>query len=397
MDGGETKPIVLKDMSLMPKILTRSRVVDTAVHVENSMSKHEGTVSVKIATRNIGPDYPPFIVAEIGSNHGGDIKTAKDLVIAAKESGASCVKIQCYTADNICTKTAGTIGAGLWAGQDLYELYKKAETPPSMAKDIINFAKSLPITCFSSVFDLETVDFLVSLGVPALKIASFELVSTPLIGKAAATGLPLIISCGMGTHGEIKSAISAAKRGGCRQLALLHCISNYPAFPQDANLGILGPLRELNGVAAVGFSDHTPGVGTACAAVAFGATIIEKHLVLDRTSDTPDAAFSLDPAAFQRLVTDCRAAWAATCRQSQMGLSDHTQASCGNVAYRPSLWVTAFVPAGHMFSPANVGILRPANGLPPSLYGSVLAGTATRDLPAGTYLCRGDVSTLAQS
>src|SRR6516225_9452844 len=155
---------------------------------------------MKIANRNIGPDYPPYVVAELGSGHCGSVKTACDMVLAAKEAGANAVKIQCYTADSICAQSVCRIEGGLWDGQDLYELYRKAETPPNMAKEIILFAREHKITCLSIVFDFENLDFLVGLGVPAIKIASFELVDTPLISKAASYGLPMIISRGMGTH-----------------------------------------------------------------------------------------------------------------------------------------------------------------------------------------------------
>ena len=365
---------------------------------------------MKIANRNIGPDYPPYVIAEISGNHGGSVKTACDLVIAAKESGASCVKIQCYTADSICAQSVYRIEGGLWDGQDLYELYRKAETPPNMAKEIILFAREHKITCFSSVFDFENLDFLVKLGVPAIKIASFELVDTPLISKAASYGLPMIISCGMGTHEEITHAVNAVKRGRENRklydLALLHCISEYPAVPEDANLGVMGPLSGIGGEShIVGFSDHTLGIGTACAAVAFGAAIIEKHFILDRSLDAPDAAFSMEPAEFRLLTEACHDAWAATSRhfpaenalsrQSQTDLRGQWQASSGNHLYRNSLYVVRSLSCGDPFSPSNVRILRPANGLPPSLYGSVLAGVATRDLPAGTPLSREMVSTLS--
>ena len=365
---------------------------------------------MKIANRNIGPDYPPYVVAELGSGHCGSVKTACDMVLAAKEAGANAVKIQCYTADSICAQSVCRIEGGLWDGQDLYELYRKAETPPNMAKEIILFAREHKITCFSSVFDFENLDFLVGLGVPAIKIASFELVDTPLISKAASYGLPMIISCGMGTHEEITHAVNAVKRGRENRklydLALLHCISEYPAVPEDANLGVMGPLSGIGGEShIVGFSDHTLGIGTACAAVAFGAAIIEKHFILDRSLDAPDAAFSMEPAEFRLLTEACHDAWAAVSRhfpaenalnrQSQTDLRGQWQASSGNHLYRKSLYVVRSLSCGDPFSPSNVRILRPANGLPPSLYGSVLAGVATRDLPAGTPLSREMVSTLS--
>jgi N-acetylneuraminate synthase len=352
---------------------------------------------MKIASRNIGPDYPPYMVAEISANHGGSVAVAKDLVVAARESGAHAVKIQCYTADTICAREGHNptiIGEGLWQAHGLYELYKKAETPPAMAKEILQIAKEAKITCFSSVFDTVSLDFLVKLGVPAIKIASFELVDIRLIGIAAGYGLPMIVSTGMGTHDEIAQAVAAVRRGrGTSRagLALLHCVSDYPTKPSDARLGLLGPLKEMHGVDTVGFSDHTLGVGTACAAVGFGAAIIEKHFILDRKFDVPDAAFSLEPAEFRVLSAACRDAWEAVSDQNQRGYRDQP----ANRAYRKSLWVTSAVKAGDIFSGSNVGILRPASGLAPSLYGSVLGAKATRDLPANTPLSRDMVSALA--
>ena len=338
---------------------------------------------MKIANQNIGPGYPPYIIAEIGANHCGSVKTACDMVIAAKEIGASCVKIQCYTADSICAKEALGIEGGLWGGRDLYELYKQAQTPPNMAKEIIQFAQKHKITCFSSVFDFEGVDLMMKLGSPAIKIASFELVDLPLIARASQTGLPVIISTGMGTMEEIKDAVNCyhrhAKRGQEENLALLHCVSEYPASAREANLPILGPLSTiLGGHHVVGLSDHTLGVGVAAASVALGAAIIEKHLVLDRSRGGVDAAFSSEPAEFSAMIKACREAYAA-CLPFPVPQSSYRH-------LRKSLYTVETIPAGTVLSTANVRPLRPARGLSPKLYQSILGKVATRELPAGTAL-----------
>lgn len=354
---------------------------------------------MKIAGRRISADDPPYIVAEISANHCGRLNLAKDHVLAAiKEAGADAVKIQCYSADEICAKSSITVKGGLWDGENLYELYKRAETPLPAAIEILDYAKSKGIVCFPSVFNIMDIDVMVAMGVPALKIASFEITDIPLITHAAATDLPIIMSLGTSpSRQQIGDAVAAVLRGRNDKfnddLALLHCVSNYPAQASDANLPILGQLANLYGGKShvVGFSDHTLGSGTACAAVAFGACIIEKHFILDRSLDSPDASFSLEPSEFSLMAAACRDAWHAT-------RSHQSQTDCPDQAasfYRRSIWTLKNVASGEKFSPSNVGILRPASGLEPSLYGSVLAGAATRDLRAYTPLSSEMVSSLA--
>ena len=343
---------------------------------------------MRINGRDIGLRYLPYIIAEISANHCGSIKLAKELVDAAYEIGADAVKIQCYTAESICAKGAYTITHGIWKGRDLFELYKQAETPPKMAKEIIEYAKDKRITCFSSVFDFETVDFLVRLGVPAFKIASFELVDLPLIERVARTGLPTIISTGMGTMEEITDAMNIFYRYGPGGLGLLHCISEYPAIPADANLSNLGPLSVLlGGNHVVGLSDHTLGVGVATAAVALGACIIEKHLTMDRNNDSTDAAFSMEPDEFAAMIVATGETWSA-CRP----IIPPKRPS--NVEFRKSLFVVKRIAAGEAFSTDNVRPLRPHAGLSPKVYHAVLAGVANQELEAGTPLQPSMVSTL---
>lgn len=348
---------------------------------------------MKIAGKNIGFGYPPYVVAEISANHNGSVTEGFRLIDAAKEAGADAVKIQCYTADSICMKGDFVIEGPNWTGQNLYDLYKAAETPPKMVKELFQYARRNHIPLFASVFDFDGADFVVRLGMPAIKIASFELVDTPLIEHCAGYGLPMIISTGMGTREEIMDAVNSYnyyRSGRQGDLALLHCISNYPAKPGETNLPALGPLSSLlGGHHVVGFSDHTLGVGTAVAAVSFGASIVEKHFIMDRSSAGPDASFSLNPDELSALVIACREAWEAI--QPQKGSAPLQP----NRAYRKSLYLVRDVSCGDSFSRENVRILRPALGLSPKFYQSVLAGVATRDLKAGTPLSPEMVSTLS--
>lgn len=344
---------------------------------------------MQIAKRKIGPDHPPYIVAELSGNHNGSLGLAMDSIVAAVDAGADAVKIQCYTADTITFKGDGDeyiVKSGPWKGQHLHSLYKSAETPPSMVRDLFGFAQKNKITLFASVFDFSGVDLVVSLGTPAIKIASFEIVDTPLISYAAQTKLPMIISTGMATTQEITNAMNEVYPHN-KQLALLHCISNYPASPKEANLTALGPLSELLGKRhVVGFSDHTLGIGSAVAAVAYGASIIEKHFILDRKLGGPDSSFSMEPSEFAQLTKACKEAWQA--------IQWAPQKLQPNLAYRKSVHVTCDISSGDSFSKDNCQILRPASGLSPSFYPTILAGVATCDLKAGTPLKSEMVSTL---
>jgi N-acetylneuraminate synthase len=334
------------------------------------------------------------MIAEISANHNGSLIEAKKLIQAAADCGADAVKIQCYTADSLTFRGEGDefiVRGGPWNGKSLYDLYKSAETPPLMARELFRYAQNNKIELFSSVFDFDAVDLVVELGAKCIKIASFELIDFPLIQYAASKGLPMIISTGMGTRSEIGDAVNAFHRYSAipDHLGLLHCVSEYPASPAEANLPALGPLSTLlGGRHVVGLSDHTLGVGVSCAAVAFGATIIEKHLCLDRSNGGPDAGFSLEPVEFATLVKTCQEAWQAT----RSGVPRaHGPSYLG---YRKSLYVVRDLSAGDSFSKENVRIIRPARGLAPRFYQSVLAGVATQDLRAGTPLRREMVSSL---
>jgi sialic acid synthase SpsE len=344
---------------------------------------------MKIGSREIGPDYLPYVVAEISSNHGGSVKTACETMDAAMDVGADAIKIQCYTAEKLCANDGYVLESGLWKGKRLFDLYKEAETPPDMVRELFKYAKTKNIPLFSSVFDFSGVDLVSSLDSIALKISSFELIDTPLIRYAASTGLPVIISTGMATSREIIDAINAYNAGSLSSvsnLALLHCVSDYPADPAGTNLPALGPLKSLlGGRHEVGFSDHTLGIGTACGAVSFGASIIEKHFIIDRAIGGSDAAFSMEPVEFGQMIAACKDVWYST-RPSRP--------RAPNASLRKSLHVLETVRAGDPFSEKNVGILRPATGLSPCFWSSVLQGAATQDLEPYTPLQPSMVSTL---
>ncbi len=349
---------------------------------------------MKIDGRHIGTNVPPFIICEIGANHNGSVAEGKRLINAAIDTGASAIKLQCYTADKLTFRGDGDefkIMEGPWEGQSLHELYTKAETPRNLLKELLLYGQSKGATVFSSVFALEDVDFLAELGVPAFKISSFELTDLPLIQEVAKIGLPTIISTGMGTTEEILDAHHAFSYISDKpdNLGLLHCVSSYPAKPSEANLSALGPLSNLaGGHHVVGLSDHSMGNGVAAGAVAFGAAIIEKHFTLDRRAGGPDSAFSLEPAEFFNLVRTCNETWQAI-------QTDLVPKRPPNLAFRKSLYVVRDISAGEQFCKENVRAIRPAAGLAPRFYQSVLAAVATRDIKAGTPLHSSMVSVLS--
>jgi len=339
---------------------------------------------ITIAGRRIGPDQPPYVIAEMSGNHNGDIDRALALLEAAKKSGADAVKLQTYTADTITIDHDGPefrIKGGLWDGETLYQLYKKAHTPWDWHPRLFARARELGITVFSSPFDATAIDFLEKLDAPAYKIASFEIVDLPLIERAARTGKPLIISTGIADLGEIGEAVEAARAAGGREIALLHCTSGYPTPPGDSNLKTIPHLAEAFGVIA-GLSDHTLGTAVSVAAVVLGAAIIEKHFTLRRADRGPDAAFSLEPEELAQLVADCRTAWSA------LGKVNYALEASekGNKTFRRSLYAVQDVPVGAAFTADNVRSIRPGLGLPPKHLPDVLGRRASRAVARGTPL-----------
>ena len=272
-------------------------------------------MTINIGGRPIGQEHPPFVIAEMSGNHNQSLERALEIVEAAAKAGAHAIKLQTYTADTITLDVRGgsfeiNDSNSLWAGKNLYDLYKQAHTPWHWHGPIIERARELGILCFSSPFDESAVDFLENLNVPAYKIASFENNHLPLIRKAASTGKPLIISTGMATLGELDQAVSTAREAGCNQLILLKCTSTYPATPENTNISTIPHLKKLFGV-EVGLSDHTLGVGVSVASVALGASIIEKHFTLSRADGGVDSAFSLEPHELNSLVVESERAWQA--------------------------------------------------------------------------------------
>lgn len=348
------------------------------------------TTSFAIAGRPIGPHHPPYVIAEMSGNHNGDIGRAFELLEAAKAAGADAVKLQTYTADTITIDHDSAdfrIDGGLWAGKTLYALYQEAHTPWEWHRKLFARAHELDLTIFSSPFDETAVDFLEELKVPAYKIASFEAVDLPLIRRVAATGKPLIISTGMASLEEIHEAVDAARSAGARDLVLLHCVSGYPTPAGEANLRTLPELATRFGT-IVGLSDHTTGTAVSIAAVALGASVIEKHFTLRRTDGGPDATFSLEPQELAELASGCRMAWEAL---GGAGFERKPSEEV-NIRFRRSLYVVKNILLGECFTKQNVRSIRPGFGLPPKLLPQVLGKRATKALRRGEPLTLDHIS-----
>ncbi|MBF8748653.1 pseudaminic acid synthase [Pseudomonas monteilii] len=339
---------------------------------------------ITIDGRVIGSNCSPYIIAEMSANHNGDIATAFKIIEAAKRCGADAVKIQTYTPDTITLKSDlpdFQIHGGLWDGKSLYDLYEWAHTPWDWHRPLFEYANKVGITIFSSPFDYTAVDLLEDLGAPAYKIASFEAVDLPLIKYVASTGKPMIISTGMANVEEIAEAIAAAREGGCNELAILHCVSGYPAPAADYNLLTIPDMIERFGL-VTGLSDHTLSNATAMASVAMGASIIEKHFTLDRNGGGPDDSFSLEPAELECLCLDAKSAWEA------LGCVDYSRkkSESGNLQFRRSLYVVEDVASGTVVSKSNVRSIRPGYGLPCKDLPTVLGMKFDREVKAGTAL-----------
>jgi N-acetylneuraminate synthase len=337
-----------------------------------------------IAQRKIGQDTSPFVIAEMSGNHNQSLQRALEIVEAAARSGAHALKLQTYTADTMTLDLSEgeffiSDEQSLWKGSSLHDLYKLAYTPWDWHQPIMQRATELGMLCFSTPFDESAVEFLESLGVPAYKIASFENIHLPLIRKVAATGKPMIISTGMATLAEIDDAVRAAREAGCRDLILLKCTSTYPATPENSNVLTIPHLRSLF-ACEVGLSDHTMGVGASVAAVAHGATVIEKHFTLSRADGGVDSSFSLEPEELRALVVETERAWQSLGRISY----GCTEAEKKSLVFRRSIYVAADIKAGDVLTTENMRCVRPGKGLPPKYYDILLGRRVNRDVPKGT-------------
>ncbi|MCX5679376.1 MAG: pseudaminic acid synthase [Candidatus Omnitrophica bacterium] len=344
---------------------------------------------LKIKNRIIGPRHPCYVIAEMSSNHAGSFKKALAIVRAAKESGADAIKLQTYTPDTItidCDNKYFRLDHPLWNGKTLYQLYKEAQTPWKWHKLLKKEADKIGIHFFSTPFDNSAVDFLERLAVPAYKIASFELVDDLLLKKIAQTRRPVIMSTGMASLEEIRHAVGVLKRNGTKQLALLRCLSSYPAAPQEMNLTIIKDLRDRFNV-VTGLSDHTTDNVTAVAAVALGASIIEKHFKLSDDGTSHDSAFSLSPSQFSSLVRDIRTV------ESALGKIKYGPASSekNSLKFRRSIFVVKYIKKGQVFSRDNLRVIRPEHGLDARSYKNVIGKRASCSLRRGTPLLKGNV------
>jgi len=343
-------------------------------------------MSIKIDNREIGVNVPPFVIAEMSGNHNQSLDRALEIVDAAAKAGAHALKIQTYTADTMTLDLDEgeffiSDPNSLWKGKSLYKLYEEAYTPWEWHKSIFDRCRELGIIGFSTPFDDTAVDFLETLDVPCYKIASFENTDIPLIRKVAATGKPMIISTGMATVAELDETVRSAREAGCKDLILLKCTSTYPATAENTNIQTIPHMRELFGC-EVGLSDHTMGVGVSIASVALGATVIEKHLTLNRADGGVDSSFSVEPIEMSQLVIETERAWQAI-GQVYYG---PTVVEKKSTQFRRSLYVVQNLKAGDVLTQENLRAIRPGLGLPPKYYDQVLGKAVKQDVRRGTAL-----------
>lgn len=337
---------------------------------------------ISIEKRPIGRQFPPYIIAELSANHNGDLERAKQLIQVAKKAGADAVKLQTYKPDTITLNSDREefqIKGGLWDGYNLYKLYQWAHTPWEWHKPLFDYAKKQGITIFSSPFDKTAIDLLEDLNAPAYKIASCELIDLPLIRYAAKTGKPLIISTGMGTLEEISEAVETARQAGCKELALLKCVSGYPAPPEEYNLNTLPDLEKRFDL-VTGLSDHTLNNTTAITSVALGASIIEKHFTLNRADGGPDDSFSLEPQDLKQMCEDSRIAWQALGQINYQPVPSEL----GTLKHRRSLYFVRALAAGETLTPDAIRSVRPANGLAPKYLEQLIGKRLKRSVAINT-------------
>ena len=338
--------------------------------------------SITIGNTRVGDGHPCYIVAEMSANHHQSYERAIEILYAAKESGADAVKVQTYRPDTLtldCDNKHFRIEEGPWAGQTLFELYEKAYMPWEWHEGLLKEAESLGMALFSSPFDVTAVDFLEQVGVKAYKVASFELVDTPLVEHLASKGKPVMLSTGMSTLGEIDRAVSAIRKNGNSQIILLKCVSAYPAKPEAMNLRTIRNMAEVF-ACPVGLSDHSLGSEVAVCAVALGACVVEKHFTLSRRETGPDSGFSMEPDEFRNMVDAIRGAEKAMGEVSYQVTPDESKQRI----FRRSLFVVRDVQAGEKVASDNVRSIRPASGLPPHYLERILGRPFRRSVSRGT-------------
>lgn len=339
---------------------------------------------MRIRNREIGAGHPAYIIAEMSGNHAGSYERALEIIHAAKEAGADCIKIQTYTPDTMtidCNNQYFNIASGTWQGENLYSLYGKAYTPWEWQQGLVQEAKKVGIDFLSTPFDATSVDFLENIGVDFYKIASFELVDIPLIRYVASKGKPMIISTGMGSREEIEEAVFAAKEMGNDQICLLKCSSSYPAIPRDMNLNTIVDMMEYFRL-PIGLSDHSLGNIGAITAIALGACVIEKHFCISREIENPDASFSMEQEEFGMMVNDIRQVEKAK-GIVNYGISDSEKDS---IVFRRSIFVTEDIKAGELITNKNIRIIRPGYGLKPKYYDQVIGKRTQIAINRGTPL-----------
>jgi pseudaminic acid synthase len=339
---------------------------------------------MKISSFNINSESPVFIIAELSANHNGSLAAAIETIRAAKRAGADCIKLQTYTADTLTidsNKDDFLIKGTIWDGKNYFQLYKEAFTPWEWHEELMKVSKEEGLICFSSPFDKTAVDFLEELDVPAYKIASFEITDIPLIEYVASKGKPIILSTGIAELEDIELALDACRRMGNHDIALLKCTSSYPAPIDEANMLMVKDLAERFGVIS-GLSDHTMGTTVPVVATVFGAKIIEKHFILDRSIGGPDASFSMNEAEFTAMVKAVREA------ESAIGVVDYTltQKQAKGKDFSRSLYVVENIKTGDLVSEKNVRSIRPGFGLHPKYYSEVIGKTVKKNLEKGDRL-----------
>lgn len=342
-------------------------------------------MEINIGKIKIGPASKPFIIAEMSGNHNQSVDRAKEIIKAAAESGADAIKLQTYTADTITMDHKGGLfeiedKQSLWAGENLYQLYKQAYTPWEWHKPLFDYAAELGLLAFSSPFDETAVDFLESLDVPLYKIASFENNHHPLLKKVAQTGKPVIMSTGISSILDIIESVNVLKANGCKEIVLLKCTSTYPATPANTNLATIPVLQQLFPDCFIGLSDHTMGVGVSVASVALGACVIEKHFTLRRADGGVDSAFSLEPEELKSLVIETERAQQAI-GNIQLQVQAAEQKS---LSFKRSIYVSQDIKAGDTLTTDNIRVIRPGDGLHPRHYESLLGKKVKTDLVKGT-------------